>query len=508
MKTTVAKGSQPGSVFKAVFNYGIGSYVPQIVSFLLIPLFTHYIAPAEMGVLEIYLTAQTLLVIVMRLGLQGSIARFYFDYREGEELRDLVTTVAVTVVLSSLVVTTLGLLFAPMVFARFLPEVPFHPYMDIVLVTAFFLSAPDLQKRLLQAREQSKYSAKLSIFFGVASTLLSILFVMGFNLGALGVLLSNLVVGVLFAGVALVNHRDDLRGRFRGDKLKAALKYGLPLVPHHSAAWLNSFAGRWTLGSVATVAMVGHLGLAAKIASPLAIITGAFANAYSPVYFSWRTDLNEASALIEARRIAQTVFVLGCIAVIGAATFGDFVVRHFMQQSYAPAAPLVGIIAAALFANLIYTLLTVEIFYAKQTIKWISVIFIASAAVNLALVALFAQRYGATAAALAQLAGSATSVLLVSFFARRTFPLPLDARTFIVSALGAAAACLVPFVVPPLGLAADLAKSAMILLFLGAAVLLLSGAWSPLLESLYAFRRNFVARRASTKTVREEAPIA
>ncbi len=82
----MADGHRPslGRVGKAVFNYGLGSYLPQVISFLLVGLYTRYITPAEMGVVEICLTAQVLLTIVMRLGLQGAIARFYFDYGEGE----------------------------------------------------------------------------------------------------------------------------------------------------------------------------------------------------------------------------------------------------------------------------------------------------------------------------------------------------------------------------------------------------------------------------------------
>ncbi len=52
-----------------------------------------------------------------------------------------------------------------------------------------------------------------------------------------------------------------------------------------------------------------------------------------------------------------------------AATFGSFAVRHLMHQSYSEAAPLVGVLAAAYFASLVYTLQVAEIFYTKKMVK-------------------------------------------------------------------------------------------------------------------------------------------
>ena len=489
MNTT--KTNEDGRVARAVFNYGLGSLLPQIIGFLLIPLYTRYLTPTELGIAEICLTVQGLLPIAMRLGLQGAIARFYFDYDEGQKFRDLVTTITITTIAASALLTVIALIGTPFFLRRFMPEVPFN-LMALSIVSCFFQAAPELQRRLLQAREQSAYSAKLNIAFGLLAIGLNLLLVVVFKMGAAGILWTNLIVPVVMCFVAFIKQRDDLRGRFHLEQLKPALSYGLPLLPHHAAAWAHQFVGRWVLGSVATVAMVGHLSLAGKIASPIMVVTGAFANAYSPVYFSWRAKLSNEEALAQATRIARTVLVLGVITVIGAATFGGFVVRHLMQKSYVEAAPLVGVMAAALFAHLIYTTLAVEIFYAKNLVKWISVIFITTSLVNFALIYLLVSKYGAVAAAYAQMAGSIVSIIFVAFFSSRTFALPLDKRAAIVAAFGTAAACFIStFIQPPVSMLSDLFFNAIAFVFLATMILLLSG----LLPQLRAdvrkgFRRN------------------
>lgn len=476
-------------VANAVFNYGFGSLIPQIISFLLIPLYTHYLTPTELGIVEICLTVQGLLPILMRLGLQGAIARFYFDYEEGDNLRDLVTTITLTTIAASALFTFIALIGSPFFLNRFMPEVPFS-LMALSIVSCFFQGAPEFQRRLLQAREQSAFSARLNIFYGIIAIVLNLLLVVGFKMGAAGILWTNLIVPVVMCVVAFVYQRDDLRGRFRLEKLKAALSYGLPLVPHHIAAWAHQFVGRWVLGSVATVAMVGQLSLAGKIASPIMIITGAFANAYSPVYFSWRSKLSADEALSEAKRITRTVLVLGAIAVLGAATFGGFVVRHLMQKQYVEAAPLVGIMASALFAHLIYTTISVEIFYDKKLIKWISLIFIASSFVNFVMIFLLVERFGTFAAAYAQMAGSIVSVFLVGLFSIRSFALPLEPRSTIVAFIGTASACFISSLTQPVNVLYDLVFNVLIFVIVTVLVLLFSGILTQLREGISMLLQN------------------
>jgi O-antigen/teichoic acid export membrane protein len=484
-----------GRLLRAVFNYGVGSYLPQLINFALVPLYSHYIPPDEMGALEVCLTAQTLVAILARLGMAGSVTRFYFDEREGPGLRDMVTTVALTMVVAAAAFVGLGLLVGPSLFARFLPDIPFHPYIDLALVAAFFQAAPDLQRRLLQAREQSAYSAKLSVAMGFLGTVSSVVAVVVLGLGAAGVMWAGLLVAIVFAFVAWFRHREDLRGRFSWPLLRRALDYGLPLVPHHGAAWVQQFVGRWVLGSICTAAAVGHLGIASRVASPLAIATGAFGTAYAPIYFSWRTDLGADEAHEHTRRVGIVVVLVGAIAVLGAGTYGSFVVRHLMAESYVEAAVVVPVVASALAMHLYYTLLTNEIFFIGNT-KWISIIFVCAAAVNIAGITLFGARGQALAAAGAQVAGGVMSCVLAAMMAGKTAKLPLDVRATIVAVLAMGAGCVVPHFSTGLSAAADLGVTSAAFLVLSALTLVMTGRIRSLVATIRELR---TARRAKRK---------
>jgi O-antigen/teichoic acid export membrane protein len=448
-----------GRVLRAVVHYGLGSYLPQLVNFLLLPLYTRLLSTAEMGIVEVCVTTQTLLVILMRLGLPGSISRFYFDHKQDEAgLRDMVTTIAAAIMGFAAALSLLVLAVGPMLFGRFLPEVPFHPYMDLVLASAFLQAAPDIQRRLLQARERSAQSARLSVGFGVLSTGLNLALVVGLRLGAEGVLWATLASTAVYAVVAVVNHRADLRGRFRRELLGPAISYGLPLVPHHAAAWAHQFINRWLLSAV-SISMAGQLSVAARLASPLMVATGAFATAYMPVYFSWRTDQPLAQVVQSARRLGGTVLVLCGVAAAGAATFGTLVIRWATPATYHDAAQVLPLVVTSIVGHATYNLVGIELFYAKRT-GGISLIFLTSAGLNVLVTWLLLPSLGILAAGVGQAAGGIAGAFVAHLLARGLLAGLLDGRSTIAAAVACAASVPLPWLIDTGRFGADLGLAA------------------------------------------------
>lgn len=484
--------SQSQRIARAVVNYGLGSYAPQIVNFVLVPVYTHFLVPAEMGQLEIYLTMQVLVAILMRLGMNGSITRFYFDHREGDRLKDMVTTIAFAVVACSALILGLMLLVGPWLFRQIMPEIPFSPYMEIALVAAFFQAAPDIQSRLLEAREKSAQYAKLVAFFGILTTAVTAVSVIHFRAGVAGILWSNLATAVLYAVVAYVLNRKDLQGKLNWGDFRQGLAYGLPLVPHHAAAWAQQFVGRWVLAAVGTAAMVGELSVAAKVASPIAIASGAFARAYSPVYFSWCSTGGKDLALAESRKLANLVLLAGGILVIGADIFGGMLVRYAMSEEYLHAADLIVFIATALFFQILYSLVVVELFYEKTT-KLVSVIFIVSSIANALAVLWLVPLFGATGAALGQCVGALSALALVHLHTLKTIRSPLQPATLLLWAVWL---CLVGFVNREYvvsTVSADVAKRGLVFLVGTAGLVVLTRSHSAVFQKVAELR----ARRRS-----------
>jgi O-antigen/teichoic acid export membrane protein len=469
-------------VFGAAVYYGLAPVLPRIINFILLPIFAAYLPPEQMGILEIATGAVVLMQAVSRLGITGALSRQYIDHREPPANRDLVTTIGIGSLVMTAVSTLLALAIGPAAFGRWLSDVEFHPYMDIAFVTAFFGFFQELQSRLLQVTEQPKLAARLTVALSLIGTIVKVFFVVGLEWGVLGVLYAELLTALVTAAIVTFWHRAYLRGHFRWSMLKAALAYGVPLVPQGVGAWAQDFGGRWVMGAMGVLAATGQLGVASRIVSPLQLGTTAFSTAFQPVYFTWRKDLPEAQAVKEIRKVAAAALTLVSIGAIGAGTFGTLVLRYGFPAAYVEGALAVGMLAAALQLRVVYFMTLAELLYAMETTA-VSVIFFIGAAATVALTILLVPLNALLGAAAAQLIGVGLTSALYAGWARRTFASIASARHYLATGLAAIAASVAPFLLPGRSFLEDAAAA--IAIFAASSVLTLALAgikWSTLRE--------------------------
>ena len=145
------------------FFYGLGASLPQFVRFLLLPVFTRdSVGRATMASSRWPTVSAAFLQTPMRMGVPNAVTRFYFDYPEGPKLRDYITSVSWFVAICSLGVGSLALLMFPLV-GGLLPGLPLMPFAVLAVVGGILSSNQEMQNRLVQAREQAAYAARLNI---------------------------------------------------------------------------------------------------------------------------------------------------------------------------------------------------------------------------------------------------------------------------------------------------------------------------------------------------------
>jgi O-antigen/teichoic acid export membrane protein len=420
----------------ATFNYGLGRILPQVISFLLIPLYTVYLTPKDYGVVELTSVLCSFLMIMMRLGVPGAVTRFYYDHREGADLRDYVTTIARFMILSSLAIGMLALLVTWFFGNVLIPHLPFYPFVVLAVVGSLVASNSDLQRRLIEAREQSAYSARLSVAFSVADIILTLLLVIVFRLGVLGVVLSQVIVNVFFFFQARRYLKPDLQGSFRGDMLRPSLLYAAGILPSHFMGTFSPLVTRSILAGVNSLTAVGILAIASRFTLPLFMLLTAFNSAYLPVYFSVRKE-GTPESLNRLAATARNVWSLAVGAALLVALVGPPTILLITNESFHSAAPLLPILTIGFLAQTLYTLLGTEIFYSKKT--WLVPVVSASSIVATLLVTIFtAQRFGAYGVAWATSAGLMVAALVGTVFSVRLVRLPLDwksiGRTTLVGA--------------------------------------------------------------------------
>jgi O-antigen/teichoic acid export membrane protein len=192
------------------------------------------------------------------------------------------------------------------------------------------------------------------------------------------------------------------------------------------------------------------------------------------VYYSWRKELSQERALEQSRHTLIAVITIGAVAALGEGTVGAIILRYFMPESYRGSVPLVGLLAACVFARAVYFVLGAELFFAKRTTA-LAVIFFSGAGATLLLTAVLVPPLGAVGAALAQFGGTALSVVLSAVAAQKTFPLRAGPRILVAAVFAVFASSTAPFLQRVGTLGYDLLIAIITFTLLGLVMLLVAG---------------------------------
>jgi O-antigen/teichoic acid export membrane protein len=411
-------------LIRGTFNYGLGSFVPQLVGFLLIPIYTAVLTPTDYGVLDLAGYLGAALIIVMRVGVPGAVSRFYYEHAEGPALKDYVTTVNAFLMIGGVGVGLLTMALAPIVAPTVVPGVSPYPQILLVVAASLLAAGSELQRRLIQAREQSSYSAKLSIARAVVEIGCDLLFVLVFRLGATGMLLATAVASTLFFVQALIYLGPELRGKFRAPMLWESLNYAKAVFPSHLIGASTPLLIRAILAHAQSVAVVGTFGVAMRFTSPLRLVFGAFSSAYVPVYFAVRKEASRDNSHRLAKA-TRTIALGSVFLALGAALVGPPVLRAMTPAGYHAGATVIPILALEFLGQMAYVLMSPELFYAKRPL-FVPIVSAVGALSTVSVALLTSSRFGATGQALAMAAGAFVSAGCATIFARRLYAMPHD----------------------------------------------------------------------------------
>ena len=100
-------------VFSQLVVYGSGEILLFGISFLLVPIYTRVLTPAEYGILGLLLVLRAFLRPLNQLGLDESFLRFYYDCGDDAARRTLTGTTLAAIGLASGVVLVVLLLAPP-----------------------------------------------------------------------------------------------------------------------------------------------------------------------------------------------------------------------------------------------------------------------------------------------------------------------------------------------------------------------------------------------------------
>lgn len=410
---------------KDVAVYGGVDLLFRMAQFVVVPVYAHLLSVSDFGLLGLLTVTATLLGMLLNLGVNNSVQRFYFDPETPEGERPaLVSTGLAQLLLSGIVTIALAFL----ILGNLREEVRSAYGIEwtlLVIVLATVLPDQIAQYTLDAVRLQFapwKFFA-IAIVKNLAGILLGLWLVLRWDMGVAGLLLGPLISAAAAVPIGLLMIRKDLALRFDRAVAKKVFHYGYPFVFAGAAYWVFGSMDRWLLVEMSDLVQVGLFSVALKFAAALTFVISAFAQAWSP--FAMRMRGEDPSYRENYARIFSAWFFLLAFLGLGLALLAPEIMIYLTPREYWEAAPILSVCAAGivLYGTTQITVMGISLERRTMLLTWGAWI---AAGANVVLNLLLIPHLGALGSAIATLAsyGLLTSAFL--FWSQRLHPIPLE----------------------------------------------------------------------------------
>lgn len=401
--------------------YGLGSVANQAVAFLLLPLYTRYLTPADYGTLALIGAAGNVLAMAAALGIHSGLTRIFFTYAEVEDRQAVVATALLFGVASCVLVMAPLWVFADAI-APLLLEGPDRVFLTRLAVVTYGLSAlSSIALGILQIHQRARAFVICSLAGLLTSMGLNVYFVAVAGRGVAGVLEGQLLGITMQLGLALFASLPVLRPRFRREPLRRMLAFCLPLLPTNASAWILGLADRYALKEFGSFADVGLYALGYRFGSVYeTLFMSPFSLAWSPYLFSILDDANHREI---CARVLEYYVVIGGTLILLLGLFGEDVIRLIADPSFFGAGQVIFWVGLG-FLLRGSTFITVAGIHVRQKTHLSAYAFGFGVLLNLLLLYVLVPRFGMMGAAFAVLITYGTVSFLLYTIAQRVYPIP------------------------------------------------------------------------------------
>lgn len=371
---------------------GIGRFSTQIISLLLLPIYTIFLTPSEYGLIDLIVTYIALLVPVLTIQLEMAVFRFLIDARVDENRKKHVISNVLQMVLAILILFLVSSLAIANIF-----DIKYLPLIVLNICIAIF---SNLFLQIARGLGENKKFAIASVCNGIINLVgVTLLVVLARN-GAVGVLWAMALasfVSVLYLYFSLHLHRYIGTKQASKKTKKQLLSYSLPLVPNGVSWWIISVSDRTIITIFLGLAANGIYAVSAKYAMIFASVFAVYSMALTESASLNINKKNSATFLSDTNNASIKLFgALGLVLIV----LCPFVFKWLIGTEFQQASNYVPILIVAALLNAIVGVYS-AIYIAKKMTKQVASTSIIAAVINIALTILFINIYGIYAAAIA-----------------------------------------------------------------------------------------------------------
>lgn len=410
-----------GKLGRQTLIYGLAFVLGRAASFLMLPVYTRYLTPADYGVLQLVQMTVEVAGILLAAGTSNGVLRFYFK-AEGPENKRRVFASAFYLLQAFNALTAGALALGAGPISEWVLDGPKSvPLVYIAAGSVLFEAWSLIPLLLVQAKQQATLftvasAARLTLQIG-----LNLLFLVVLERGVAGVLTSTLLTNLIIGGALSTWMLRQTGFAPARDAMADLLRFGIPYRFTAMGTFVLTFGDRYFLKAYQGLSVTGLYALAYQFGFLLMwSATLPFLRAWNPQRF----ELAKAPPAERDARYNEGLRYFSLLIVTIAAGIGVFVrpvLVLMADPAYHDAALVVPLIVAAYLVQSWTDVVELGIQISERTryaayATWFSVLAI------LALYSLLIPRFGAFGAALATLVSFTLRFFAFYLFSQKLWP--------------------------------------------------------------------------------------
>lgn len=385
----------------------VGTFTSKVLVFLLMPLYTAILSTEEFGISDLVSQTANFIIPLAAVGICDGLFRFALDAKGNErDERRVFTSAFLVIALGS--VATLGVV-------QILRE--FDVLENYVFVVAAYVICSNLHSisaQFVRALGNTKLFAIQGILNTAMTIVLNIIFLVVFDMGAMGYVLSvvvaNLFVTVVLFFVAKLYKCISIHSIDR-ECIVQMLKFSVPCIPTTMMWLITSVSDRYIVSAYSGVAENGLYAAAYKLPTILMLACGVFIEAWQFSLVKDVTDDERAGFFSSVFENYIGIVFMGASVIIAGA---KILTRILLADSYYESWRFVPILVSSMiFSTLVAFLGTVYFLEKKSVMSMLTAM--AGAIVNIILNFVLIPTHGALGAAVA------TAISYVAVYAIRAY---------------------------------------------------------------------------------------
>lgn len=418
------------SLLKHTMVYGLGNVLSRMVAFLLLPVLTNYLPPAEYGIYNLYYMMIGIAMEILRLGQDISLLRFY-ALEKAKTARKIIFSTVFWASTTVSVVLAAGIWFGAALIVKIVVELP-EPYPDWSIYTLKLCALIVLLDNLtafplvvMRVDGQPIRFSTIKLVTAITQVAGTVVLVVYMRRGIAGIFEANLISSSLQMLLCLPTIIGRTKPIFDKAIFKACFWFGIPNVPNSLFVVGIGMADRKILELLRGAAEMGIYAAGYKLGMFLSIVAMGFRYAWQPFFLKHadREDAEEMYARVLTYYFAVTLwlYLLLTAFIPPLAKWNIPGTGYLIDPDYWEGLRIFPIVLLAYLFDGVYAIFMVGVYLKK---KLHALPFITGAAVVLNVFGniMLVPTYGMWASAWLTVASYALMALLLYVYIQRYYP--------------------------------------------------------------------------------------